>query len=99
METISRCLLTFLLNSIWQIPLAAAVAAGGCRLMRNGPASHRHAVWVAALLSAILLPVASVRTGEQAASLQLALPDAPRAMAPAANGRPRKSGAHAFRAA
>jgi beta-lactamase regulating signal transducer with metallopeptidase domain/cell division septation protein DedD len=83
METISRYLLTFLLNSVWQIPLAAAVAAGVCRLMRNGPASHRHAVWVAALLAAILLPVASVRTGEPAAPLQLALPDAPRAMAPA----------------
>ena len=29
METISRSLLTFLLNSVWQIPLAAAVAASG----------------------------------------------------------------------
>ena len=27
METISRSLLTFLLNSLWQIPVAAAVAA------------------------------------------------------------------------
>ena len=62
METISRSLLTFLLNSLWQIPLAAAVAALVCRLMRNGPTSHRHAVWVAALVAAILLPLASVRT-------------------------------------
>ena len=62
METISRSLLTFLLNSLWQIPLAAAVAALACRLMRNGPASHRHAVWVAALAAALLLPLASVRT-------------------------------------
>ena len=61
METISRSLLTFLLNSLWQIPLAAAVAALACRLMRNGPASHRHAVWVAALAAAILLPLASMR--------------------------------------
>jgi beta-lactamase regulating signal transducer with metallopeptidase domain len=83
METISRDLLTFLLNSVWQIPLAAAVAAGVCRLMGNGPASHRHAVWVAALLAAILLPVASVRTGEPTGPLQLALPDAPQTMAPA----------------
>lgn len=63
METISRSLLTFLLNSLWQIPLAAAVAALICRLMRRGPASHRHAVWVAALAAAVLLPLASVRTG------------------------------------
>jgi TonB family protein len=62
METISRSLLTFLLNSIWQIPLAAATAALVCRALRHGPASHRHAVWVAALASAILLPLASVRS-------------------------------------
>ena len=63
METISRSLLTFLLNSLWQIPLAAAVAALVCRLMRHGPASHRHAVWVAALAAAMLLPLASIRSG------------------------------------
>ena len=61
MENISRSLLTFLLNSLWQIPLAAAIAALATRFMRNGPASHRHAVWVAALAAAILLPLASVR--------------------------------------
>ena len=64
METISRSLLTFLINSLWQIPLAAAVAALICRFMRRGPASHRHAVWVAALAAAVLLPLASVRTGQ-----------------------------------
>src|SRR5712692_6052235 len=63
METISRSLLTFLLNSLWQIPLAAAVAALACRFMRTGPSGHRHAVWVAALSTAILLPLASVRSG------------------------------------
>src|ERR1039457_6610788 len=52
METISRSLLTFLLNSLWQIPLAALVAALACRMLRRGPASHRHAVWVAALIAA-----------------------------------------------
>ena len=31
--------LTFLLNSLWQVTLAAAVAAVVCRLMRKGPAS------------------------------------------------------------
>jgi len=62
---ISRSLLTFLLNSLWQVPLAAAVAALACRLMRNGPARHRHAIWVTALMTAILLPLSSLRTGEQ----------------------------------
>jgi TonB family protein len=64
METISRSLLTFLVNSLWQIPLAAAVAALVCRFMRQGPARHRHAVWVTALLAALLLPLASVRRAE-----------------------------------
>lgn len=70
METISRSLLTFLLNSFWQIPLSAAVAALVCRFMRNGPAAHRHAVWVAALAAAILLPLLSIRTGEPLATPQ-----------------------------
>jgi len=61
METISRSLLTFLVNSLWQIPLVAAVAVMACRFMRRGPAGHRHAVWVAALTAALLLPVVSVR--------------------------------------
>ncbi len=61
METIDRALLTFLLNSLWQVSLIAAVAALACRLMRHGPARHRHAVCVAALAAALLLPAASVR--------------------------------------
>ena len=61
METISRALLTFLLNSIWQVPLVAAVAWLTCRLMSKSSARYRNAVWVAALLAAILLPAASVR--------------------------------------
>ena len=62
METISRSLLTFLLNSLWQIPLAAAVGGAGLPPHAPGPTSHRHAVWVAALAAAILLPLASVRS-------------------------------------
>ena len=73
METISRSLLTFLVNSLWQIPLTAAVAALACRLMRNGPASHRNAVWVAALAAAILLPLASVHTSGPTATPQIAV--------------------------
>jgi beta-lactamase regulating signal transducer with metallopeptidase domain len=63
METIDRSLLTFFLNALWQAPLAAGVAAVVCRLMRNGPARHRHAVCVAALATGLLLPLASVQRG------------------------------------
>src|ERR1051325_9595476 len=61
METISRSLLTFLLNSLWQIPLAATLAVLSCRLLRKSPANHCHLFWVAALGIAVLLPLASVR--------------------------------------
>jgi beta-lactamase regulating signal transducer with metallopeptidase domain len=73
MDTISRILLTFLLNSLWQIPLTAAVAALACRRMRTSPASHRHFVWVAALAAAILLPVAGIRAIETASASQFAI--------------------------
>jgi beta-lactamase regulating signal transducer with metallopeptidase domain len=83
MENISHSLLTFLLNALWQAPLAWAVAALACRFMPNGPARHRHFVWVAALLAAILLPVLSTRT-PQRRTVQTAPPVAETAAAPAA---------------
>jgi beta-lactamase regulating signal transducer with metallopeptidase domain len=61
METIDRHLLTFLINAVWQIPVAAGVAAAACRLMRNAPARYRHAVCVAGLVAAAMLPIAGVR--------------------------------------
>jgi beta-lactamase regulating signal transducer with metallopeptidase domain len=61
MATIDRFLLTFLINALWQIPVAAAIAAVACRLMRHAPARYRHAVCVAALVAAVVLPVAGVR--------------------------------------
>jgi len=74
METISRTLLTFMLNALWQVPLAAAVAALGCRIMRRGPAWHRHALWVAALAAAVLLPLGGIRVAGNATADRLQLP-------------------------
>lgn len=85
METISGSFITFLLNAAWQIPVITAVAALACRLMRNGPAAHRHFVWVAALAASLLLPAASVRTGVDSMALRAAVPDATTAMAQAAS--------------
>src|SRR5882724_7519173 len=93
METISRGVLTFLLNSLWQIPLIAVVAALACRFMRKSPASHRHAVWVAALLAAILLPLASTRTDQPRPAITIAMLDAvpaPSVVRPAVNPVPVK---------
>jgi beta-lactamase regulating signal transducer with metallopeptidase domain len=85
-ETISRTLLTFLLNALWQVPLAWAVAALACRLVPNGPARHRHAIWVASLGAALLLPALSVRLPNRS-TLELSAPAAPFAAttAPAAD--------------
>jgi beta-lactamase regulating signal transducer with metallopeptidase domain/cell division septation protein DedD len=91
-------LLTFLLNALWQVPLAAAIAMLACRLLGDGPASHKHAVWVAALLAAVLLPVASLRPRAPSPPLQVdlayavptastALPAAPAIPVPAPESR------------
>ncbi|HWC97261.1 MAG TPA: M56 family metallopeptidase [Candidatus Sulfopaludibacter sp.] len=66
-----------MLNSLWQIPAIAAVAWLAARMMRNGPANHRHAVWVAALFAAVLLPLASVSTSEHIATQPFSAPAAP----------------------
>lgn len=86
METISRNLLTFMLNALWQVPLAAAVAALGGWMMRRGPAWHRHALWVAALFAAFLLPLGGIRVAGDSTADRLQLPAAvePAAVTPAA---------------
>src|SRR5215475_425097 len=61
MQTIDRYLLTFLLNSLWQVSAAITIAALASRLMRSAPARHRHAVCAAGLVAALLLPVVSIR--------------------------------------
>ncbi len=69
METISRLVLSFLLNAVWQVALVAGVVALGGWMLRNGPARYRHALWVMALGTSVLLPLstlpASVRGNRQ----------------------------------
>jgi beta-lactamase regulating signal transducer with metallopeptidase domain len=78
-ETISRSLLTFLLNSLWQIPLVAIVALAVCRALRRAPAAHRHVVWVAALIASVLLPLASIRPQPQPSDIRIDTSYAPAA--------------------
>jgi beta-lactamase regulating signal transducer with metallopeptidase domain len=87
MEAINGSLLTFLFNSVWQVPLVATVAALACWLMRSSPARNRHTVWVAALIMGILLPLASTRDKEQPSTPRSAVP-APSPGAPLAEGAP-----------
>ena len=63
MRIISQFLLTFLLNSLWQIALIAALATLGAWLLRDFPVRYRHWLWVSALCLAFLVPtVTSLRT-------------------------------------
>lgn len=60
MSTTSHVLTTFLVNSLWQIPLIAAVAALCAKLMRPVPSAYRHVVWVVALGLCLGLPLTSL---------------------------------------
>jgi len=60
MESVERLVLTFLINTVWQIPALLVVATLGARLLRRGPARYRHALWIGALAASVLLPAASL---------------------------------------
>jgi beta-lactamase regulating signal transducer with metallopeptidase domain len=60
MRSVETAVLAFLLNGTWQIALVAAAAAVASRMLRRFPALPRHAVWVAALGIALLLPAAQL---------------------------------------
>src|ERR1041385_6998878 len=57
MRTISQLLLTFLLNSVWQIALIASLASISAWLLRDSTARYRHWLWVAALLLSVGVPL------------------------------------------
>jgi|SRR5579871_4332901 len=59
MNELHRFVLTYILNSIWQIPLIALVAVGCAMLLRKGSFPVQHRLWVAALAASFLLPFVS----------------------------------------
>jgi hypothetical protein len=62
MNPISDIVVTYITNALWMTCVVAAVTVLLSRALRGGPSSHRHALWVAALLVAVLLPFASLRS-------------------------------------
>src|SRR5271169_641354 len=62
MSSLQHWLLTFLLNSLWQVPLIALAAIIAARLMSPASWRARHLLFIAALLLAILLPAWSAST-------------------------------------
>src|SRR5262245_482975 len=62
MRTISQPLLTFLLNSCWQIALIATVAAFCARLLRGTSARYQHLLWVSVLAFSLGLQILTFST-------------------------------------
>lgn len=60
MQNASRMLLTFLLNSLWQVTLLGGVAWLLSLLLRHAPARYRHRLWVGTLFASFLLPIFSI---------------------------------------
>lgn len=65
MSAFESLLLSWLLNSLWQIPLLFAAAFIAARLLRPAGPALEHRVWVAALLCQGLLPALSVVSWER----------------------------------
>ncbi|HEX3126027.1 MAG TPA: M56 family metallopeptidase [Thermoanaerobaculia bacterium] len=60
MRTPDGLILTFLLNALWQVTAVVTATTLGDRLLRRGPARHRHALWLGATLLSVLLPLWSL---------------------------------------
>ena len=57
MATVNLILSTYVLNALWQIPVIAATAWLCMKFASRLPAKYKHAVWVAALFLAVVLPI------------------------------------------
>src|SRR5215217_3095571 len=53
----SEFILNFVLNACWQIAAIVLVAACASWLLRNGPARYRHALWLVALVTSLIVPL------------------------------------------
>ncbi|HEY1808808.1 MAG TPA: M56 family metallopeptidase [Acidobacteriaceae bacterium] len=80
MSVFESWVLTFLVNSIWQIPLLAAVGWVAARAMRPLGPGAEHKVWVGVLIGEALLPASSLLPADW---LRIALPWGPDAGGPA----------------
>lgn len=73
MDRINELAVSFLLNAAWQVAAVALAASVCARLLGRAPARYRHALWVAALVLSVALPLWSLfdfsngATGEVAA--------------------------------
>ena len=75
METVSRLVITFVLNAAWQIPLVALAAAIGAHLLPSAGARHR--ILLAAIGLSLLAPAASLLAGGRAGPATLRTESSP----------------------
>src|ERR1700691_2700347 len=61
MSPMNEIVVTYVTNALWMTCIIAGVPVLLLRALRRGPSSHRHALWVTALLLTVLLPFASLR--------------------------------------
>jgi beta-lactamase regulating signal transducer with metallopeptidase domain/uncharacterized membrane protein YkoI len=59
MSALGDWFLTFLVNSVWEIATLVAIALIGEWVIRRSSARSRHALWVATLVLALVIPVAT----------------------------------------
>jgi beta-lactamase regulating signal transducer with metallopeptidase domain len=61
MNPMSEIVVTYVMNVLWMTGVVAAATFLLSRALRRCPSSYQHALWVAALLLAVLLPFVSLR--------------------------------------
>ena len=61
MNPMSETVVTYVTNALWTTCIIAAATSFFSHALRRCPSSYRHALWVAALLLAVLLPLTSLR--------------------------------------
>jgi Zn-dependent protease with chaperone function len=64
MSALESCVLGYLLNSLWQVPMVFAAAWLVARPLRRVDPRMEHRVWVSALLLEAVLPACNLRLGE-----------------------------------
>ena len=60
MNPINQLVVTYVTNALWMTCVIAAATSLLSLTLRRCPSAYRHALWVAALLLAMLLPFASL---------------------------------------
>jgi bla regulator protein blaR1 len=61
MHPMNEIVVTYVTNTLWMTCVIAAITSLLSCALRRCPSSYRHALWVAALLLAVLVPFASLR--------------------------------------